>query len=151
MNLLIKKFSHLLIELYIFMKRVLGTQKAIEIFSPIMEFLGKTRAPIMAKILKVDVADASSLGKIQDAEDKIFGVRGLWEKKEKKESIKVEMFCPFAEKLKGHSEFCHILVKKFEESTFKTLNPSYSLEIKGNLLSEYGGTGCTFVHKLKDS
>ncbi|MCS7212705.1 MAG: hypothetical protein NZ927_00545 [Candidatus Calescibacterium sp.] len=148
-SFLIRRLSFFLVDLYIAVKRIYGTDKALNIFIPVMDFIGKKRAPIMARLGKVKLQDMSSLGKIQDMEDMIFGVFGTWEKAEKDEAIKVEMFCPFAQKLKGHSEFCHVLVKRFEESTFRSLNPSYSLEIKGKLLSEHNGTGCIFIHKLK--
>jgi hypothetical protein len=139
-----------IVELYIALKNIFGKEKALKIMKNFMTLLGKTRAPVMAKILKVNPSDISSLTKIQDAEDFILGVKGIWSEKGKNLAIKDELFCPFAQKLKGHSEFCHILVKEFEIATFRTLNPNYELEIEGKLLSE-GGKYCRFIHKIKQS
>lgn len=137
-----------LVDLYLFLKRSYGTDKAISIMLPVMDFIGRKRSNFMARLGKVDIQDMSSLGKIQDMEDELFGVFGVWDKKGKDVAIKVERFCPFAQKLKGNPEFCHVLVKKLEESTFSSLNKSYSLEIDGKLLSEHNGNGCIFIHKL---
>lgn len=145
---IIRFSAFFLIDLYLFLKRLYGTDRAISILLPVMDFIGRSRAKFMARLAKADVQDMSSLGKIQDIEDKIFGVRGVWDRKDKDISIKIERFCPFAEKLKGNPEFCLVLVKRFEESTFKTLNKSYLLELSGRLLSEHKGEGCIFLHKL---
>ncbi len=145
---IIRFSAFFLIDLYLFLKRLYGTDKAISMLLPIMDFIGRSRSKFMARLARVDVQDMSSMGKIQDMEDKIFGVRGVWERKDKDISIKIERFCPFAEKLKGNPEFCLVLVKRFEESTFKVLNESYSLEVEGKLLSEHKGEGCVFLHRL---
>jgi hypothetical protein len=151
-NLFIHKFFRLLgfftVDLYIALKNVLGKDRALEIMRSFMVFLGRTRAPIMAKMLKSDLSDMASLSKIQDTEDFILGVKGIWLGKGKDLAIKDELFCPFARKLKGHSEFCQILVRDFELATFKTLNQNYELSIEGKLLSE-GGKYCRFIHKIK--
>ncbi len=139
----------MIIDIYVFLKGFLGQSRAIEIMRRVMRFLGRIRAPLMARYLGVRPDDMAELAKIQDLEDKLFGVRGYWEERDKHIAKKLEMFCPFAQKLRGNSEFCHILVKEFEEATFRSINSSYSLTIDGKLLSEYGGTGCLFIHKIK--
>jgi len=151
-NLFIHKFFRFIgffaVDLYIALKNALGKDRALEIMRNLMTFLGRARAPIMAKMLKVDLSDMVSLSKIQDAEDFILGVKGIWAEREKNLAIKDELFCPFAKRLRGHSEFCQILVRDFELATFKTLNQSYELSIEGKLLSE-GGKYCRFIHKIK--
>ncbi len=136
------------VELYIALKNILGKDRALEIMKNLMGFLGRTRAPIMAKMLKADSSDMSSLAKIQDAEDFMLGVKGIWAERRKDLAIKDELFCPFAKRLRGHSEFCQILVRDFELATFKTLNQNYELSMEGKLLSE-GGKYCRFIHKIK--
>jgi hypothetical protein len=148
MNFFLRKFAFFIVRFYITLKVFLGKEKAIKIMLPFMRFLGSARAPIMAKLLKINrYDDMRELSKIQDMEDKIFGVKGRWEVKEKEHAEKFEMFCPFARVLNNHSEFCHFLVKEFELSTFRRLNKNYSLEIEGKILSE-GGPYCRFIHKL---
>ncbi len=131
--------------LYRPMRVILG-EKVLEIFSEVGAFVGKARAKPLAEKLGINTESAEELGKIQDFEDEIFGVEGEWEKKTESEAIKIERECPFAKILDG--EFCRKVIYNFEVSTFRTLNPNYSLEIKGKLLSE-GGEGCIFIHRIR--
>ena len=140
-----KAVAWLFVLLYRPLKVILG-DKVLDIFSEIGAFVGRARAKPLAEKLGINPESAEELGKIQDFEDEIFGVEGEWEKKAESEAIKIERECPFAKILDG--EFCRKVIYNFEVNTFRTLNPNYSLEIKGKLLSE-GGEGCIFIHRIR--
>ena len=111
---------------------------------------GRWRAQRLRARFDVDVDDMSDMGRIQDWEDRVFGVTGLWTEREKGRAVKCETECPFAKVASQAPEICTEVVHALEEATFRELNPRYRLVPLERLLSK-GATGCDFVHVLDDA
>lgn len=113
-----------------------------------MRRAGRMRAKALQKMLKVDPYDVSTFSRIQDWEDKLFGVEGEWTVKEKKTATKLEKKCPFADGgLKQCPAFCGQTVHAFEVETFRAINPTYRLKKLDTLLSK-GDAHCEFTHEI---
>ncbi len=110
---------------------------------------GRWRAHRLRARLGVDVNDMSDMGRIQDWEDRAFGVTGHWTERGKTRAIKCETGCPFAKAASQAPEICTDVVHALEEATFRELNPGYRLLPLERLLSK-GESACEFVHVLGD-
>jgi hypothetical protein len=132
-----------IVELYIALKNIFGKEKALKIMKNFMTLLGKTRAPAMAKILKANPSDMSSLSKIQDAEDFILGVKGIWSEKGKNLAIKDELFCPFAQKLKGQGKV--IIYTAKSKAFIKNINGETRISAP-NFVGAIGPLKLNFLH-----
>jgi predicted ArsR family transcriptional regulator len=110
---------------------------------------GRWRAQRMRARLGVDVNDMSDMGRVQDWEDRVFGVTGHWTERGRTRAVKCETACPFARAASSAPEICTDVVHALETSTFQQLNPRYRLLPLERLLSK-GSTACEFVHVLED-
>ena len=108
---------------------------------------GHWRAPILRQRLKLDVNDMGDLGRLQDWEDRVFGVTGHWSERAVRTATKCETECPYAEAAKGAPELCTDVIHALETATFHALNPRYRLVPLDRLLSK-GDSECTFRHEL---
>jgi hypothetical protein len=108
---------------------------------------GKWRAHRLRERLGVDATDMSDLGRIQDWEDRVFGVTGHWTLRTRTRAIKCETGCPFARSASLAPQICTDVIHALEEATFRELNPGYRLLPLTRLLSK-GDTGCEFVHVI---
>jgi predicted ArsR family transcriptional regulator len=108
---------------------------------------GEWRAHRLRERLGIDVDDMSDMGRLQDWEDRAFGVTGHWTVRGKTRAVKCETACPFAEVASRAPEICTEVVHALEEATFRTLHPGYRLLPLERLLSK-GDSACEFVHVL---
>jgi hypothetical protein len=108
---------------------------------------GRYRAPRLKDALGLDVRDMADMGRLQDWEDRAFGVTGHWTTKERTRATKCETACPFAEAAKGAPELCTDVVHALETETFRALNPTYRLVPLESLLSR-GDRACEFRHEI---
>ena len=109
---------------------------------------GRWRAQRLRERLHLDVNDMSDMGRLQDWEDRAFGVTGHWTEQGKTRAVKCETGCPFAKVAAGAPELCTDVVHALEEATFRELNPRYRLLPLERLLSK-GAPACEFVHVLE--
>ena len=108
---------------------------------------GKWRAHRLRERLGVDAADMSDMARIQDWEDRVFGVTGHWKERGPGRAVKCETGCPFARTASLAPEICTDVVHALEQATFRELNPSYRLLPLRRLLSR-GDSACEFVHEI---
>jgi hypothetical protein len=109
---------------------------------------GRWRAPVLRDRLRLDTESLADMGRLQDWEDRVFGVTGHWTRKDKARATKCETQCPFAEAAKGEPRLCSDVIHALETATFKELNPRYRLLPLESLLSK-GHTHCEFRHELE--
>jgi predicted ArsR family transcriptional regulator len=110
---------------------------------------GRHRANFLAEQLGLDVDDVGDMGRLQDWEDRAFGVTGHWTERTKTRATKCETACPFARIAKHAPEICTDVVHALETATFTELNPRYRLVPLERLLSK-GESACEFRHELVD-
>ena len=110
---------------------------------------GRWRAPVLRAQLGLDVNDVGDLGRLQDWEDRVFGVTGHWTERGKVKATRCETDCPFAAMATQAPEICSDVVHALETATFRALNPSYRLLPLERLLSK-GNAFCEFKHVLDD-
>jgi predicted ArsR family transcriptional regulator len=110
---------------------------------------GQWRAHRLQERLKVDVHDMSDMGRVQDWEDRAFGVTGHWTERGRQRAVKCETACPFAKVASQAPEICTEVVHALEVATFRELHPGYRLLPLERLLSK-GDSACEFVHVLDD-
>jgi hypothetical protein len=108
---------------------------------------GKWRAHRLRERLGIDVTDMSDLARIQDWEDRVFGVTGHWSERTATRAVKCETACPFAQSASLAPEICTDVIHALEEATFRELNPGYRLLPLERLLSK-GHAACEFVHLI---
>ncbi len=108
---------------------------------------GRWRAHRLRDRLGLDATDAADLGRLQDWEDRVFGVTGTWTERGARRAVKCETACPFARTAAGAPEICTDVVHALEQATFRELNPRYRLVPLARLLSK-GDPVCEFVHEL---
>ena len=108
---------------------------------------GKWRAPVLRDLLKLDTESLADMARLQDWEDRVFGVTGHWTVRDKTQATKCETHCPFAEAAKGEPALCSDVIHALETATFRELNPRYRLLPLETLLSK-GGSRCEFRHVL---
>ena len=110
---------------------------------------GRHRAPILRDDLGLDVNDVADMGRLQDWEDRVFGVTGHWTLRTRTRATKCETACPFAGIAKHAPEICTDVVHALETATFRELNPRYRLVPLERLLSK-GASACEFRHELEE-
>jgi hypothetical protein len=110
---------------------------------------GRWRAQRLRERLDLDVNDMSDMGRLQDWEDRAFGVTGHWTERGKTRAVKCETACPFARMASRAPEICTDVVHALEVATFRELHPGYRLLPLERLLSK-GASACEFVHVLDD-
>lgn len=108
---------------------------------------GRWRAGQLRERMSIDPLDMGDMARIQDWEDRVFGVTGHWTERGPKRAVKCETACPFARVAATAPEICTEVVHALEESTFRELNPRYRLLPLDRLLSK-GAAACEFVHVL---
>ncbi len=132
-------------------RRLGGPRTWDEYIRPFMRAFGRARTGPLAAYLKLDPQDMGDLGRLQDFEDRMWGVEGHWESRGKDEAVKVETACPYAAMIRRFDlpEFCTDVIHHFESATYEALNPSYTLApLDGTLLSKGDGP-CRFCHRLR--
>ncbi len=110
---------------------------------------GRWRAPRLRERLGLDTESMSDMGRLQDWEDRVFGVTGHWTERGPRRAVKCETACPFAKTASAAPEICTDVIHALEEATFRELHPGYRLLPLERLLSK-GGQVCEFVHVLPD-
>ena len=110
---------------------------------------GRHRAAILRDELALDVSDVADMGRLQDWEDRVFGVTGHWTLRTRTRATKCETACPFAGIAKHAPEICTDVVHALETATFRELNPRYRLVPLERLLSK-GASACEFRHELEE-
>lgn len=111
---------------------------------------GRWRAHRLHERLGIDASDMSDLARIQDWEDRVFGVTGHWTERTRTRAVKCETHCPFARSASLAPELCTDVVHALEEATFQELHPGYRLLPLQRLLSK-GDAACEFVHVIDGS
>jgi hypothetical protein len=110
---------------------------------------GRWRAPRLRKRLGLDPTSMADLGRLQDWEDRAFGVTGHWTERGPRRAVKCETACPFARSASAAPEICTDVIHALESATFRELHPGYELMPLERLLSK-GDSHCEFVHVLRD-
>lgn len=105
------------------------------------------RAPRLGRALGIDVGDMRDLGRIQDWEDELLGVKGHWTIESRRCATKHETECPFSDLAAREPRLCTEVVHVLEEETFRALRPDYRLVPLERLLSR-GDDRCEFRHEL---
>lgn len=129
------------------LERRLGGRRLLEQARKAAVRWGRWRANELRQRLGVDAADMGDMARIQDWEDRVFGVTGHWAERGPRRAVKCETACPFARVASSAPEICTEVVHALEEATFRELNPGYRLLPLGRLLSK-GAPACEFVHVL---
>jgi len=110
---------------------------------------GRWRAPRLRERLALDARNMADMGRLQDWEDRVFGVTGHWKERGPRRAVKCETACPFARVASSAPEICTEVVHALEEGTFRELHPGYRLMPLERLLSR-GARECEFVHVLDE-
>ena len=92
-----------------------------EVTEKIMYDIGYQRGMEFAITMKIDPADARSVGRIFDLEDSRIGVRGEWVETGKKRAVKHEFYCPFGETAALCPDLCTRLFTAVERGTFDAI------------------------------
>jgi hypothetical protein len=112
-----------------------------------MARLGRLRARPLSAKLGIDADNVGDLGRIQDFEDRSYGIEGVWPERGRERAVKHETRCPYADLLRDLPEFCEEIVHGFEVATFRELNPRYRLRVlAGGPLLSRGASHCHFEH-----
>jgi hypothetical protein len=127
------------------LEKRLGGRRLLRIGRAAAVRWGRWRAPRLRERLGVDVTNMGDMGRIQDWEDRVFGVTGHWTARSPSRAVKCETGCPFAKTASSAPEICTEIVHALEEATFRELHPGYRLVPLGRLLSK-GDAACEFVH-----
>lgn len=108
---------------------------------------GRWRAQRLKERLGIDASDMSDMARVQDWEDRVFGVTGHWTERGRTRAVKCETGCPFARTASAAPEICTEVVHALEQATFAELHPGYRLLPLERLLSR-GDPACEFVHVI---
>ncbi len=122
-------------------RRLLSTARALSVR------WGRWRAHALRERLGIDTSDMADMARVQDWEDRVFGVTGHWSERGARRAVKCETACPFARAASGAPEICTEVVHALEEATFRELHPGYRLVPLTRLLSR-GDAACEFVHVI---
>lgn len=109
---------------------------------------GRWRARVLKEKLALDTSDMGDMGRLQDWEDRVFGVTGEWTERGRARATKCETACPFAKVASEAPEICTDVIHALETATFRELNPRYRLLPLERLLSK-GDSRCEFRHELQ--
>jgi len=113
--------------------------------------IGRKRAQIMAKTMKIDdLKDARCLGRIMDMEDHGCGIRGEWVETGKKRAVKHEYDCPMAEPIKKCPKVCSILLEAMERGTFDGLGVKLKNPVSLTKIIPEGDAYCEVLVELPD-
>ncbi len=134
----------------IVLERKLGGHRLLDLARIGAGRFGRWRAPVLREQLGLDTSSLADMGRLQDWEDRVFGVTGHWTVQEKGRATKCETVCPFAAVAAGEPRICTDVIHALETETFRTLNPRYRLVPLDRLLSK-GHTQCEFRHELDES
>jgi predicted ArsR family transcriptional regulator len=126
-----------------------GGRRLLELARTASVRWGRWRAHELRERLAIDPLDMGDMARVQDWEDRVFGVTGHWTERGPRRAVKCETACPFARVASTAPEICTEVVHALEEATFRELNPRYRLLPLDRLLSK-GAPACEFVHVLDD-
>lgn len=126
-----------------------GGTKLLDVARAAAVRFGRYRAGILRDELGLDVDDVADMGRLQDWEDRVFGVTGHWTVRTRTRATKCETACPFARIATHAPEICTDVVHALETATFRELNPRYRLVPLERLLSK-GASACEFHHELAE-
>ncbi len=129
------------------LERRLGGHLLLELARAAAVRWGRARAHVLRTRLELDPSDMADLARVQDWEDRVFGVTGHWTERGRHRAVKCETACPFARTAARAPELCTDVVHALEEATFRELAPGYRLLPLQRLLSQ-GDDVCEFVHEL---
>lgn len=127
------------------LERRWGGRRLLQLARRGAERWGRYRAHVLRERLGLDATDLADLTRLQDWEDRVFGVTGHWTEKSGTRAVKCETECPFARTAARAPEICTEVVHALEEATFRELHPGYRLLPLRRLLSR-GDDRCEFVH-----
>ena len=128
-------------------ERRLGGHRLLDVARVAARRWGRFRAHVLRDRLGLDGTDLEDLARVQDWEDRVFGVTGHWTEKSRARAVKCETDCPFARTATRAPEICTDVIHALEEATFRELAPGYRLLPLRRLLSR-GDDRCEFVHVL---
>ena len=98
--------------------------------------------------MKIDPADARSLGRIFDLEDSRNGIKGEWVETGRKRAVKREYFCPLATGAEVCPEMCTRIAAAVERGTLDALGARATVSF-AKLLPK-GDPYCEVVLELED-
>ncbi len=131
-------------------ERRLGGRRLLDLARTLVVRWGRARARRLREVMALDASDMSDMGRLQDWEDRVFGVTGHWTERSRSRATKCETACPFARTATSAPEICTDVIHALEEATFQELNPGYRLLPLTRLLSK-GHDACEFVHVLAEA
>ena len=131
-------------------ERRLGGRRLLDVARRASVRWGRWRAQTLRDRLGIDGSDMADMARVQDWEDRVFGVTGHWTERQARRAVKCETACPFAKAASSAPEICTEVVHALEEATFRELNPRYRLLPLDRLLSK-GASSCEFVHVIDES
>src|SRR6478752_464005 len=106
-------------------ERRTGGERLFRFAKQVAVRFGRYRAPRLREELGIDPNDMADLARIQDWEDRAFGVTGHWVAKDKTSASRCETACPYAKAASYAPELCTDLIHALEVATFRELNPRY--------------------------
>lgn len=124
-----------------------GGERLYRATRSLFQRFGERRAASLAGALGIDRRDMGDIGRMQDFEDRAFGVQGHWTRRDPSCAVKHETSCPFAEIARDMPEICTDLVHTLEVATFRRVNPTYQLVPLTRLLAK-GDSCCEFTHTI---
>jgi hypothetical protein len=96
-------------------------EAAWEAVEKVLYDYGRSRAEEFARIMKIDPADARSVGRIFDLEDSQHGIKGEWVETGKRRAVKREHVCPLASGAALCPEMCTRVAAAVERGTMDAL------------------------------
>jgi hypothetical protein len=127
-----------------------GGERLLQIAREEAERWAAWRAPRLRRALGLDPQDLGDLLRLQEWEDRVFGIEGHFTERGPRRAVRCETACPFAEAARAAPEICTDVVHRLETATFRALAPSYRLLPLERLLSK-GDRMCEFRHQLDDA
>jgi hypothetical protein len=122
-------------------------EAAWEAVEKVLYDYGRSRAEEVARIMKIDPADARSVGRIFDLEDSQHGIKGEWVETGKNRAVKREYVCPLAAGAALCPEMCTRIAAAVERGTMDALGVKGKLSFP-KLLSK-GDPYCEVVLEVK--
>jgi hypothetical protein len=123
-------------------------EAAWEAVEKVLYDYGRGRAEEFARIMKIDPADARSVGRIFDLEDSQHGIKGEWVEAGKSRAVKREHVCPLASGAALCPEMCTRIAAAVERGTMDALGVKARLSFP-KLLSK-GDPYCEVVLEMEE-
>lgn len=125
-------------------------EEAWVIMEDILRKTGQQRAHNMKVNLNLDPDDASSLRRMIDFEDHIFGIKGKWTEISKDRAVKIEHECIMAKALTKCPEYCSRLMLALETGTLEGLGGTRKKSLALEKIIPEGADVCKVVLTVTD-